>query len=233
MFPEKVIVCSVCGQSCLGRHVAKYCDHCRREVLKAAARDSYYRKKKNLIREIGAIDKCKRCQKEYIVTGPTQRYCLDCKPIIKQEHKISFCEREIKKDPVAFILKRRKQELATINKKREIYRQKNTEWNIKKRRMVGVREIGSFDSCQRCKIQYTVTNPRHKYCLACHLEYDKIWKQQKREESGVRKIGSLDFCQVCKAQYVVKTPRHKYCLICMTYKGRKENRIKFGEPDHD
>lgn len=68
-------ICAVCGQSFVGGPRALYCPSCRKTIYRE--RDKMYHKN-GPKRTLGGIDKCILCHKEYVITGPLQKYCPAC-----------------------------------------------------------------------------------------------------------------------------------------------------------
>lgn len=69
-------ICKECGIEFTGGPRASYCTECRKERKKKADRER--KKRKTSARQIGSIDTCEICGKEYIVSGGMQKYCKDC-----------------------------------------------------------------------------------------------------------------------------------------------------------
>lgn len=67
--------CRVCGKSFKGGPRAWYCPECRKE--RGRERSAKYRKN-GYNRQIGSVDVCKNCGKEYVINSGLQKYCPDC-----------------------------------------------------------------------------------------------------------------------------------------------------------
>lgn len=78
--------CQVCGSLFMGGPRAFYCPSCRREIYLERHKEYNRRQKCGTTRKIGSIDKCQRCDKEYIVIGSLQRFCPECQPIHALEY---------------------------------------------------------------------------------------------------------------------------------------------------
>lgn len=73
-------ICSVCGISFKGGPRAKYCTACREDKKKES---QHKHRRMGTMRELGSIDKCTVCGKEYVVKSSNQRYCEECsKPAV-------------------------------------------------------------------------------------------------------------------------------------------------------
>ncbi len=75
-----------CGAVFQGGPRACYCPTCRHERQKEQGREHKRRKRMGLTRELGSIDQCEHCGKEYNVAGGNQRYCPECGPVLLAEH---------------------------------------------------------------------------------------------------------------------------------------------------
>lgn len=72
--------CQTCGKIFLGGPRASYCPECREERKKRTKAEYQARKAAGKTRQIGSIDICQSCGKEYVVNGGLQMYCPDCAP---------------------------------------------------------------------------------------------------------------------------------------------------------
>lgn len=70
--------CRACGAVFEGGPRAWYCPQCRAERAKVATREYKARATAGKTRQIGSIDICHICGKEYIVNGSNQQYCPQC-----------------------------------------------------------------------------------------------------------------------------------------------------------
>lgn len=76
MYPR---TCKICGASFAGGPRAFYCPTCRIEIMRERSRVSKQKERRGLTRQIGSIDLCVRCGKQYTVNSGIQKYCPDCK----------------------------------------------------------------------------------------------------------------------------------------------------------
>jgi predicted nucleic acid-binding Zn ribbon protein len=79
-------ICRECSRSFLGGPRAYYCPSCREERKRANWRDYQKRKRQGLVRQLGSIDTCERCGKDYTVEAPNQRFCRECQPVHAVEY---------------------------------------------------------------------------------------------------------------------------------------------------
>lgn len=79
-------ICKQCGIEFTGGPRAYYCESCRETRRMASNKEYKVRKKKGLARQIGSIDICIRCGKEYSVNAGQQRFCQDCQKDHNLEH---------------------------------------------------------------------------------------------------------------------------------------------------
>lgn len=70
--------CQSCGAAFLGGTRAYYCPDCRAERKKEEKRRYQERKAAGKVREIGSMDLCSVCGKEYTVSSGNQRFCESC-----------------------------------------------------------------------------------------------------------------------------------------------------------
>lgn len=75
-------VCKSCGVTFAGGPRAWYCPACRTE--RKRARERIYQKQISK-RKLGSIDYCQNCGAEYTVNGGLQKYCNDCKDIMRKK----------------------------------------------------------------------------------------------------------------------------------------------------
>lgn len=61
----------------MGYPKSKRCPECQAQINRERDRTH---KRNGPVRKLGSIDICQACGKEYIVEGPTQKYCKDCGP---------------------------------------------------------------------------------------------------------------------------------------------------------
>lgn len=99
--PIRDRVCRECGVTFPGGPRAWYCQSCRAERTKEAAKRYH---KNGAARKIGSMDHCERCGAEYTVESGRQRYCKACaeeatrenvhahKRMYMEEHKETFNE---------------------------------------------------------------------------------------------------------------------------------------------
>lgn len=72
-------ICKSCQTVFKGGPRAWYCPSCR-EDRKRDQKVAYMRRKaKGHVREIGGVDKCQSCGKEYIINAAAQMYCPECR----------------------------------------------------------------------------------------------------------------------------------------------------------
>ena len=76
-------ICKQCGVTFSGGPRAYYCLECR--YARQRERENLY-KKHGAARQLGSIDKCELCGKDYIVDGGLQRFCKECQEINRLEH---------------------------------------------------------------------------------------------------------------------------------------------------
>lgn len=77
---RRVRVCQTCGAEFVGMPKTKHCPDCMAERRKQQAKAAAERKRTGQARKLGSIDNCIKCGKEYVVNGPTQKYCSECAP---------------------------------------------------------------------------------------------------------------------------------------------------------
>lgn len=70
--------CETCGHAFKGGPRARFCPTCRAERRKEQSAACWRRKRLGEVRELGSVDKCCICGREYIVHGGNQRYCPMC-----------------------------------------------------------------------------------------------------------------------------------------------------------
>ena len=79
--PRKIVLprtCRECGRAFPGGPRAWYCPVCRAERRRVTGRNYKARRRKGLVRQLGSVDRCAVCGRNYVVSGPNQRYCPDC-----------------------------------------------------------------------------------------------------------------------------------------------------------
>lgn len=77
--------CKTCGKTFEGGPRAWYCPECRAERQKDADRRSKAAARSGKTRQLGSIDICARCGREYTVMSGLQRYCPECGPQVARE----------------------------------------------------------------------------------------------------------------------------------------------------
>lgn len=85
-------VCRQCGINFKGGPRAFYCPNCR-DQRKKEANKRFYKKGRKAERQLGSIDKCITCGKEYIVNSSRQKYCPECaKSEVKKVDRVQGIE---------------------------------------------------------------------------------------------------------------------------------------------
>jgi len=79
-------ICVQCSKNFIGGPRAYYCPSCRIERTKTSNREYKVRRRNGSTRQIGSIDKCEMCGKNYTVNGGLQRFCVNCKKEHNLEH---------------------------------------------------------------------------------------------------------------------------------------------------
>jgi len=79
-------ICKVCDIEFIGGPRAYYCESCREVRRKSSAKEYKTRKKIGMVRQIGSIDICIRCGKEYSVASGQQIFCPHCQKEHNLEH---------------------------------------------------------------------------------------------------------------------------------------------------
>jgi Zn finger protein HypA/HybF involved in hydrogenase expression len=72
--------CRECGATFPGGPRAWYCPACREERRREASLLYKRQKRRGLIRNLGTLDICAVCGREYEVKGSRQKYCPSCAP---------------------------------------------------------------------------------------------------------------------------------------------------------
>ncbi|AKG36065.1 hypothetical protein [Paenibacillus durus] len=75
-----------CGEVFIGGPRAFYCPGCREQRKRQQSADYQRRKRKGDVREIGSIDTCERCGKQYVVNSGLQQVCEECRPLHTSEY---------------------------------------------------------------------------------------------------------------------------------------------------
>lgn len=136
-------ICKECGIIFSGGPRAWYCPKCRQ--IRERERTEKYRRE-GFSRQIGSIDYCKNCGKQYIVNGGNQKYCADCKEEmlrkIDNEQGTKYYHERVDKEE-----KNRKRRLR-YSKTPEFYR-------IKKRKYY----IENAEKIQKSIKEYRMKNP--------------------------------------------------------------------------
>lgn len=86
MMQDRVCRTESCGMTFQGGPRAYYCPSCRTERQRIQGLEYKARARKGLVRKIGSLDKCDRCNKDYTVNAGLQRFCEDCQPIHALEY---------------------------------------------------------------------------------------------------------------------------------------------------
>lgn len=171
-------ICKDCGVMIPGKVRVMYCDDCRQKRAKAAQRKYHNR-------ELGVIDYCKSCGKEYIVKGAIQYLCPQCQSDRKareskegsakyREKVKNSCD---KLSHIGIMLCRNCGKVFPYKEgERKICPDCLSKiWTQTPRQGV---KIGDVCKCQMCGEEFTATHSQQKFCKSCSLKSDKINSQK-------------------------------------------------------
>lgn len=79
-------ICKQCNSTFTGGPRAYYCPSCKVKRRREQHAEFRRRKRKGNYRPLGSIDRCEKCDKDYIVESGLQRFCPGCQPIHAKEY---------------------------------------------------------------------------------------------------------------------------------------------------
>lgn len=79
-------ICKICNIQFKGYSRSFYCDTCKIVIYKERKQIYNKRVRDGNTRKLGSIDKCKMCNKDYLVNGALQQYCSDCQRLHYLDH---------------------------------------------------------------------------------------------------------------------------------------------------
>ena len=233
------VQCIVCGKTFIGSLRAKYCDDCWLKQRRSRTMNNYYNRKRN----VGDVDRCVDCGKEYVIQSGNQRRCDDCAKkrrryyVAMREWKLGYRqtkptypmpEKIVKNGKVIggvrickgcgreFIGAWQARFCPECKTKRQLEAKTYTA-EPQEKNEVKPRKITVLATrkCVVCGVEF-LGGPSAKYCPNCRAKREKERAARYRKNGVSRKLGSIDYCQACGKEYIVASGLQKYCPECAT-----------------
>lgn len=186
---------------------------------------------------------CQRCECEYTATSASQKYCVDCKPIIVSEQERARSQKRKKGNlgtPFTcefcggtFPTKRGGQKYCDGCRRKAIDEQQG-EKKKKERKDAGFIVFGETITCIDCGSSMERRAAKHKRCEQCASVETKRYMEAYRERTRPKKgrlpkkekprvIGSTFTCQDCDQDTVRFGGNQKRCVACQTIFRKKRD----------
>lgn len=158
------ITCKICRLNFISQTRRIYCAVCKEIQLQKIRSDCYYRRKLKQQRQLGGTDHCMICGVPYIIKGPLQKYCVNCRPLaVNKSHRDRYQQNpdiRLKKEIYAKQYHLAHPDATRAAARRSMEKIRKEELSADDPRAVAV-------SCKRCGKNYWARSTKNVYCKEC------------------------------------------------------------------